>query len=117
MGRSRGTWGLKKGDLGVQACIFIDFKLISGPHFESFSIPLESNRCLFSGLFPGHFFKRFWGLNLDAWGFINKHLVLEVLQKPSVTEVGILMILRLICEVFWVVLVAIFMIFSAWRQA
>ena len=59
MGRSRGTWGLKKGDLGVQAWIFIDFCLISGPHFESFSGPLDQNWCLFSCLFPGHFFKRF----------------------------------------------------------
>ena len=43
MGRSRGTWGLKKGDLGVQAWIFIDFELISGPHFERFSGTLDPN--------------------------------------------------------------------------
>jgi hypothetical protein len=41
MGRSRGTWGPKKGDDGVQACVFIDFGLISGPHFDSFSGPLD----------------------------------------------------------------------------
>ena len=56
MGRSRGTWGLKKEDLGVQAWIFNDFGLISGPHFGSFSDPLDQNRCFFSCLFPGHFF-------------------------------------------------------------
>ena len=47
MGRSRGTWGLKKGDLGVQAWIFIDFELISGSHFESFSGPLDQNTLFF----------------------------------------------------------------------
>ena len=52
MGRSRGTWGLKKGDLGVQAWIFI-----SGPYFDSFSGPLDQNWCFVSCLFSGHFFK------------------------------------------------------------
>ena len=56
MGRSRGTWGLKKGDLGVQAWISIDFGLISVPHFDSFSGPLDQNWCFFSCLFPGHIF-------------------------------------------------------------
>ena len=55
MGRSRGTWGLRKGDFGVQALIFIDFGLISGPHFDCFSGPLEQNWCFFSSLFPDHF--------------------------------------------------------------
>ena len=43
MGRSRGTWEHKKGDLGVQAWIWIsiDFGLILGPHFESFSGTLD----------------------------------------------------------------------------
>ena len=41
MGRSRGTWEHKKGDLGVQAWVFIDFGLISGAHFDSFSGPLD----------------------------------------------------------------------------
>ena len=41
LGRSRSTWEHKKGDLGVQALIFIDFELISGAHFESFSGPLD----------------------------------------------------------------------------
>ena len=36
MGRSRDTWEHKKGDLGVQAWIFIDFGTISGPHFGSY---------------------------------------------------------------------------------
>ena len=36
MGRSRGTWEHKKGDLGVQAWVFIDFMSISGACFESF---------------------------------------------------------------------------------
>ena len=43
MGRSRGTWGLKKGDLGVQAWILSYFALISGLHFESRSGPLDQN--------------------------------------------------------------------------
>ena len=59
MGRSRGTWEHKKGDLGVQAWIFIDFGWISGPHFESFSGSLDQHLCFVSCLFPGHFFKRF----------------------------------------------------------
>ena len=50
MARSRGTWGLKKEDLGVQAQIFIDFGLISGPHFASFSGPLDKNRFFFEFL-------------------------------------------------------------------
>ena len=29
------TWEHKKGDLAIQACIFIDFGWISGPHFDS----------------------------------------------------------------------------------
>ena len=37
MRRSRGTWEHKKGGLGVQALIFIDFWGILGPHVESFS--------------------------------------------------------------------------------
>ena len=40
-GRSRGTWEQKKGDLGIQAWVFIDLGLISGVHFESFSGPLD----------------------------------------------------------------------------
>jgi hypothetical protein len=36
LGRSRGTLEHKKGDLGVQAWVFIDFRSISGPCFESF---------------------------------------------------------------------------------
>ena len=56
MERSRGTWGLKKGNLGAQAWLFIDFGLISGPHFESFSDSLDENMCFFQCLFPGHFF-------------------------------------------------------------
>ena len=45
MGRSRGPWEHKKGDLGVQAWIFIDFGLTLGSHFESFSGLLDQNRC------------------------------------------------------------------------
>ena len=41
MGRSRGTWGLKKGDLGVQAWILTVLGLVSGTYFESFSGPLD----------------------------------------------------------------------------
>ena len=41
------TWEHKKGDLGIQACILIDFGWISGPHLESFSDTLSKNRCLF----------------------------------------------------------------------
>ena len=82
MGRSRDSWEDTKGHLGVQTWIFIDFWWISGPHFESFSGTLNQNRCLFSCLFPGHFSKRFWGLNLDVWCLKNKHLVWEGLQKP-----------------------------------
>jgi hypothetical protein len=41
MGRSRDTWEHKKGDVGVQAWIFIDFGQISESHFESFSSTLE----------------------------------------------------------------------------
>ena len=43
LGRSRSTWEHKRGDLGVQAWIFIDFGLISGVHFESFTVPLDQN--------------------------------------------------------------------------
>ena len=51
MGRSRGTWGFRKGDFGVQAWIFIDFGLISGPHFESFSVTLDKQRVFFDACF------------------------------------------------------------------
>ena len=55
MGRSRGTWGLRKRDFGVQAWIFIDFGSISGPHFGSFLGTLDKIKCLCSCLFPGLF--------------------------------------------------------------
>ena len=45
MGRSRGTWEHKKGGLGVQALIFIDFGWILGPHFESFSEIFDKLLC------------------------------------------------------------------------
>ena len=48
MGRSRGAWEHKKGHLGMQAWIFIDFERISGAHFESFSDTSAPNMCLFS---------------------------------------------------------------------
>ena len=47
-GRSRGAWEHKKGHLGMQALIFIDFERISGTHFESFSGTSAPNMCLFS---------------------------------------------------------------------
>ena len=50
MGRSRDTWEHKKGDIGVQAWIFIDFGS-SG----SFLGILDKIRCLCSCLFPGNF--------------------------------------------------------------
>ena len=83
MGRSRDSWEDTKGHLGVQTWIFIDFWWISGLHFERFSGTLNQNWCLFSCLFPGHFSKRFWGLNLDVWCSKNKHLVWERLRKPT----------------------------------
>ena len=51
------TWEHKKGDLAIQACIFIDFGWISGAHFDSFSDTVGTNRRLFSCLFPGSFCK------------------------------------------------------------
>ena len=59
MGRSRGTWEQKKGDLGVQAWIFIDFEWISGLHFENFSGTLEENRCFFHACFQVTFLNDF----------------------------------------------------------
>ena len=70
MGRSRGTWEHKKGDLGVQAWIFIDFEWISGPHFASFSGTLGNIRGFFHVCFQVISFNDFW-----AWGSKNKHLV------------------------------------------
>ena len=81
--RSWDIGGHKEGACGVQAWIFIDFGWISGPHFDSFSGTLDQNRYLFSCLFPGDFLKRFWGMNLDFWGFKNKHLVWEGLQLST----------------------------------
>jgi hypothetical protein len=46
MGRSRGTWEHEKGDLGVQAWIFIDFGWISEPIVRAFRAPL-TNICVF----------------------------------------------------------------------
>jgi hypothetical protein len=40
----------------LHAQVFIDFGLISGPNFESFSSPLDKNRCICSCLFPGRSF-------------------------------------------------------------
>ena len=44
--RSRGTWEHEKGNLGVQAWIFVDFGSTSGLYFESFGLPW-SNICAF----------------------------------------------------------------------
>ena len=41
------TWEHKKGDLGIQACIFIDFGWILGPHSERFSGTLDQHRVFF----------------------------------------------------------------------
>ena len=99
-GRSRGTWEQKKGDLGIQAWILIDFGWISGSHFESFSVTLNQNRCFFSCLFPGHFSKRFWGLNLDVW-VPKTSIWCEMGCKNQVfIEVGILLMLKLNFDVF-----------------
>ena len=59
MGRSRGTWEHKKGDLGIQALIFIDFGMISGPHFDSFSGTLDQNMCLCHACFQVTFLNHF----------------------------------------------------------
>jgi hypothetical protein len=83
MGAIQGDLGIHEGHLGVQAWIFIDFGWISGPHFESFSGTLDQNRYFFSCLFPGDFFKRFWGMNLDFWGFKNNYFVWEGLQLST----------------------------------
>ena len=96
MGRSRDSWEDTKGHLGVQTWIFIDFLWISGPHFESFSGTLNKNRCFFSCLFPGHFSKRFWGLNLDVSSIWCER---DCKNQVSI-EVGILLILRLTFDVF-----------------
>ena len=50
MRRSRGTWEHKKGGLGVQALIFIDFGWMLGPHFDSFSEMFDIFLCFFSML-------------------------------------------------------------------
>ena len=50
-GRSRGTWEQKKGDLGIQAWIFIDFGWISGPLFASFLGTLDQNECFCNACF------------------------------------------------------------------
>ena len=90
------TWEHKKGDLAIQACIFIDF----GHHFDSFSDTVGTNRCFFSCLFLGRFFKRFVGLNLDVW--VSKTSIwCEMGNKNQVfMEVGILLILRSNFDVF-----------------
>ena len=44
--RSWGTWDRKKGDLGVQAWISVDFGWIAGPHSESCSLMSEQHMCL-----------------------------------------------------------------------
>ena len=54
------TWEHKKGDLGIQACIFIDFGWISGPHFDSFSGTLDNNRCFFHACFQVIFVYDCW---------------------------------------------------------
>jgi len=50
-GRSRGTWEQKKGYLGIQAWIFIDFGWISGPLFESFLGNLDQTECFCNACF------------------------------------------------------------------
>ena len=56
LGRSRGTLEHKKGDLGVQAWVFIDFRSISGPCFENFLGTFDENSCLLFMLVSRSFF-------------------------------------------------------------
>ena len=100
LGAQFGTLGDHVAIQGVQTWIFIDFWWISGPHFESFSGTLNQNWCLFSCLFPGHFSKRFWGLNLDVWCSKNKNLVWDGCKNQLFTEVGILLFRGSIFDVF-----------------
>ena len=94
------TWEHKKGDLAIQARIFIDFELISGPHFESFSDTLGKNRCLFSYFFPGSFFQRFVGLNLDVWVQKTSIWCEKGTKNQVFMEVEILLILGLNFDAF-----------------
>ena len=57
MGRSRGHLGAQERRPCDPGLHFIDFGWISGPHFDSFSDTVGTNRRLFSCLFPGSFFK------------------------------------------------------------
>ena len=94
------TWEHKKGDLAIPTCIFMDFRLISGPHFESFSDTVGKNMCFCSCLFPGSFFERFVGLNLDVW-VPKTSIWCEMGNKNQVfMEVGILLILGSNFDVF-----------------
>ena len=53
MGRSRGTWGLKKEDLGVQAWILAILRCFRDPILRAFRVPWTK----IGSFFPGHFFK------------------------------------------------------------
>ena len=85
MGRSRGTWGLKKGDFGVQARIFIDFGLISGSHFESFSGPLDQNQC-FLMLVSRLFFQKILGSESGRLGLHKQAFGVRGVAKTKFSQ-------------------------------
>ena len=73
--RSRGTEEHKKGDVGIQAWISIEFGWISGPHVES-RWPLFNKMCIFChACLQVTFFNDFGGLHLDVWGSRIKRLL------------------------------------------
>ena len=89
VGRSRYTWEHKKGD-----------RSISGPHFGSFLGTLDKNRCLCSCLFPGHLFYDF-GVWIWTSGVPKTSIWCQRGCKNKLfTEVGILLILESIIDVF-----------------
>ena len=68
-GHPGGPWEQQEGHMGVRSKIFSDFGLILGRHFESFLSSDGLNSVFFWSLFPGHFLRNYWQLELLEQGF------------------------------------------------
>ena len=101
MGRSRATWEHKKGDLGIQAWIFMGFGRVSVHYFGSFSRTLDKNTCLCYACFQVTFLNDF-GVWIWTSGDSKPSIWCEMGCKNQLfTEVGILMILGSFFDVFY----------------
>ena len=100
LGTPCGTMGATGRTRGHPKLYFSAFEMISGTHFDSFLGSDGLDAVFLEGLFPGHFLHWFLDRNPHR-RYSNKAFVLNVLQKPGLSNRRFFYDSVVVLHVFW----------------